>query len=201
MDNQVDQYHFQRVGQDVVIYPLAKIVTPQVISIGDSVSIDDYAFVVGGVQTTIGSFVHVAAHALLGGGGELIMEDFSAVSSGVKVFTGNEDYSGASLTNPTVPPPYRQPLRGWVRIEQHAVVGANSVILPGVVIGMGAVIAPNSVVAQDCMPWRLYAGNPIRPIKARPSEQILELEAQLRAECYTADGQYIPKAQRDPKPQ
>lgn len=189
-------FNFQRCGQDVVIYPMAKIVAPEVISLGDSVAIDDFAFVVGGIKTEIGSFVHIASFSSITGGGEFIMEDFSAISSGVRIFTGNEDYSGATMTNPTVPYPYRKPVRGSVKIEKHAIVGANSVILPGVVIGEGAVIAPNSVVTQSCLPWRLYAGNPIRAVLVRLSEQILSLEQQIRMELYTPEGVYIPRSQR-----
>jgi acetyltransferase-like isoleucine patch superfamily enzyme len=187
---------FRALGQDVSIYARAKIVLTEVITIGDSVQIDDFAFIVGGLKTEIGSFVHIASFASVTGGGEFVMEDFSALSSGVRIFTGNEDYSGATMTNPTVPARFRQPVRGWVKIEKHAVVGANAVILPGVVIGEGAVIAPNSVVTQSCAPWRLYSGNPVRPVMPRESRQILALEKELRATLYTADGHYIPQNQR-----
>lgn len=188
--------NFNRIGEDVLIYGLAKIVMPESISIGDRVQIDDFVFIVGGLRTEIGSFIHIASYASITGAGEFVMEDFSGISSGVRIFTGNEDYSGATMSNPTVPYPYREPIRGSVRIEKHAVVGANSVILPGVVIGEGAVIAPNSVVTQSCAPWRLYSGNPIRPVKPRDSEAILALEERLRAEFYTRDGRYIPDTQR-----
>jgi acetyltransferase-like isoleucine patch superfamily enzyme len=196
MNHSVHGLNFKHIGEDVVIYDLAKIVMPEAISIGDRVQIDDFVFIVGGVKTEIGSFVHIASYASITGAGEFVMEDFSAISSGVRIFTGNEDYSGATMTNPTVPSRYRQPVRGSVRIEKHAVVGANSVILPGVVIGEGAVIAPNSVVSQSCAPWRLYSGNPVRPVKPRDSDAILALEQQLRAELYTRDGRYIPQTQR-----
>lgn len=196
MSHPVQTLNFKHLGEDVLIYGLAKIVMPEAISIGNRVQIDDFVFIVGGLSTEIGSFIHIASYASITGAGEFVMEDFSAISSGVRIFTGNEDYSGATMTNPTVPFPYRQPMRGSVRIEKHAVVGANSVILPDVVIGEGAVIAPNSVVTQSCAPWRLYSGNPIRPIKPRESKTILALEEQVRAEFYTPDGRYIPQNQR-----
>jgi len=196
MDYPAHILNFHSIGEDVHIYALAKIVMSEAISIGDSVQIDDFTFIVGGLKTEIGSFVHIASYASVTGGGEFMMEDFSALSSGVRIFTGNEDYSGATMTNPTVPPRYRQPMRGWVRIEKHAVVGANAVIMPGVVIGEGAVIAPNSVVTQSCAPWRLYSGNPVRPVMPRESSTILALEKQLKSELYTVDGYYIPHSQR-----
>jgi len=39
--------------------------------------------------------VHIASFTSITGGGEYVMEDFTTLSNGVRVFTGNEDYSGA----------------------------------------------------------------------------------------------------------
>ena len=149
MSNHADTIGFAKIGRDVVVWPLAKIVQADRITVGNSVIIDDFVFLMGGQETVIADFVHIASSASCTGGGRLWMADFSALSSGVRVFTGNEDYSGASLTNPTVPFPYRKPVRSYVRIGKHVVVGANSVVLPGVTIGEGAVISPNSVVVAD----------------------------------------------------
>lgn len=180
---------FVRIGQDVTIWPHARIVNPECISLGDSVIIDDFVFLMGGGR--IGSFVHIASFTSVTGGGEFVMEDFSGLSGGVRVYTGNEDYSGNCLTNPAVPPPYRVPVRSFVHVEKHAIIGANSVILPGVTIGEGAVIGANSLVKKDCDPWTVYIGTPARRMKARPKEKILELEASLRNALYDAEGRYI----------
>ncbi len=179
-----------------MIWPLAKIITPEVISIGDSVIIDDFVFIMGGERTIIGSFVHIGAFTSIAGGGEFIMEDFSGLSGGVRIYTGNEDYAGGCLTNPTVPFPYRVASRSFVHIHKHAIVGANSVILPGVVIGEGVAIGANSLVKKDCEPWTTYFGSPAKPIGARPKEKMLELEAQLRKDLYDPYGKYIPKSDR-----
>ena len=185
-----------RVGKDVTIWPQAKIVGADRTSIGDAVIIDDFVFLMSGPVTTIGSFVHIASFVSITGGGEFVMEDFSGLSGGVRVYTGNEDYSGGCLTNPTVPAPFRVPIRSFVRIGQHAIVGANAVILPGVVIGEGAAVGANSLVSKDCKPWTVYFGSPAKPIKRRPGERIRELEGQLREVCYDSSGRYIPKASR-----
>jgi len=191
-----DDLGLAQVGQDVTIWSQAKIVSPEVITIGDSVIIDDFVFIMGGKNTQIGSFVHIASFTSITGGGELVMEDFTALSSGVRVFTGNEDYLGGCLTNSSVPAPYRLPTRSFVHIRKHAIIGANTVILPGVVIGEGAAIGANSLVTKDCDPWKIYGGSPAKAIKTRPQEKILELEARLRQELYDARGNYIPKNQR-----
>ncbi len=200
MTNQAYQLPFANIGHDVTIWPLAKIVGAEQISIGDSVIIDDFVFISGGIKTVIGSFIHIAMFTSITGSGELLMEDFAGLSGGVRVYTGNEDYSGACLTNPAVPAPYRVPIRSFVIIRKHAIVGANAIILPGVTIGEGAVVGANALVTKDCEPWTVYTGTPARAIKTRPHERMLELEAQLRRDLYDAHGHYIPRHQRQAAP-
>lgn len=194
--NQAHILPFVRIGKDVTIWSMAKIVGADRISIGDSVIIDDYAFLMGGESTRIGSFVHIASFASILGGGDIVIEDFAGVSSGVRLYTGNDDYSGACLTGPTVPAPYRVPIRSFIHIGKHAIIGANSVVLPGVTLGEGAIVGANSLVKRDCDPWTMYAGSPARGFKSRPKDKILELEARLRADLYDREGNYIPKARR-----
>jgi len=194
--NQADTHPFAKKGDDVTVWPLAKIVNPEVITIGDSVIVDDFAFIMGGESCHIGSFVHIASFASISGGGELVMGDFVGLSTGGRIYTGNDDYLGGCLTGPTVPHPYRVAIRSFVHIGNHAVIGANSVVLPGVTIGEGVAIGANSFVNADCEPWMIYAGAPVRPIRSRPREKMLELERQLRSELYDSEGRYIPKQRR-----
>lgn len=196
MTHQLDTLNCNHVGMDVTIWPKAKIVSASAITIGDSVIIDDFVLLLGGSKTVIGSFVHIASFTSITGGGEFIMEDFSGLSGGVRIYTGNEDYSGSSLTNPAVPFPYRAPIRSFVHLHKHAIVGANAVILPGVIIGEGAVVGANSLVTKSCEPWTVYLGSPAKAIKTRPRGKMIELELQLRRELYDADGCYIPQARR-----
>ena len=195
--NQAYTLPFRSIGKDVIIWPWAKIICPETITISNSVIIDDFVFLMSNLKTEIGNFVHIGSHASIAGGGEFIMEDFSGFSGGVRVYTGNEDYLGGSLTNPTVPFPYRTATRSYVHIKKHVIVGSNSVILPGVTIGEGAVIGANSLVTKDCEPWTIYVGSPVRAMRSRPKEKILELESALRREVFDEYGQYIPKLARN----
>jgi galactoside O-acetyltransferase len=195
-ENQAYSLGFKNVGQDVIVWPMAKIVSPGVISIGDSVIIDDFVFLMGGTKTTIGSFVHIASFTSITGGGEFMMDDFTTLSSGVRIFTANEDYSGGCLTGSGVPYPYRVPARSFVHVKKHAIIAAEAIILPEVTVGEGAVIGANSLVKKDCEPWTIYGGSPARALKARPKERILQLEAKLRREIYDVNGNYIPKHAR-----
>lgn len=196
MVNQAYSIDLRSVGRDVVIWPQAKIISPKDISIGDAVIIDDFVFLDGGSNTIIGSFVHIAVGTSICGDGELIMGDFSGLSGGVRVYTSNEDYLGGSLTNPTVPSPYRRSMQSYVHIGKHVIIGANSVILPGITIGEGAAVGANSLITKDLEPWTIYVGSPARAVRERPSETIRELEYQLRQALYDKQGRYIPKAER-----
>jgi galactoside O-acetyltransferase len=196
MENQAYELSLRKVGRDVVVFPLAKIAQPECVSIGDSVIIDDFVLILGGRETRIGSFVHIASFVSILGGGLCIVEDFAGISSGTRVYSGNDDYLGGSLTGPTVPPRFRVAVRSFVHLEKHVIIGANCVILPGVTIHEGAAIGAGSVVTKDCAPWTVYAGSPVRPLKPRRMERISELERELRAQLYDPQGMYIPRASR-----
>lgn len=54
-----------------------------------------------------------------------------------------------------------------VVIEDDVWVGANSIILKGVTIGMGSIVAAGSIVTKNVDPFCIYAGAPARKIKER----------------------------------
>lgn len=195
MDSPSCDSAFMSIGKDVTVYPMARILGKEHISIGDSVIVDDFVFMYATDRISIGSFVHIAAFTCIAGGGTLTLEDFVGVSGGTHIYTGDDDYLGGCLTGPAVPAPFRVATRSFVHIRKHAIIGANSVILPGVTIGEGAAIGAGAVVTRDIEPWTINVGSPCKPIKARPKERILALEARLRSELYSS-GLYIPKTER-----
>lgn len=174
---------FMKCGDNVTIYPLAKIIKPEMISIGDNVMIDDFVFIDGGAGITMGDYIHIGSQTIIVGGGTLVMEDFTGLSGGVRVYTGGEDYLGKWLTNASVPFPYRQPYRSKIVMRKHSLIGSGCTVLAGpdeLVIGEGASVGAMSLVKHDLEPWTVYAGIPARPIKKRDRVRMLELEAQLR---------------------
>jgi acetyltransferase-like isoleucine patch superfamily enzyme len=52
-----------------------------------------------------------------------------------------------------------------VAIRQGVWVGTRSIVLKGVDIGEGAIVAAGSVVTQDVPPWHMVAGNPARIVR------------------------------------
>ena len=67
------------------------------------------------------------------------------------------------------------PNKGDTVIGNDVWIGMNSLIMPGVHIGDGAVIGANSVVAKNVEPYTIVAGNPIREIRKRFSEEEIKL--------------------------
>jgi len=155
-------------GANVTIYSLAKIVNPQVIEIGDHSQIDDYTFINGGKGLTIGKHVHIASFASIAGDGTALLGDYVAVSSGARIFTGTNIYQGAWSMSAAAPKWMQRRKTGHVEIERFAFIGANSVVLPRVTIGEGAVIGSMSLVTKDIDPWSINVGIPCKKIAVRP---------------------------------
>jgi acetyltransferase-like isoleucine patch superfamily enzyme len=60
-----------------------------------------------------------------------------------------------------------------VIVEDDVRIGSNAVILAGVRLGRGCVVAAGAVVSNDVPPGGLVAGNPARLLRAAPSSQPL----------------------------
>ena len=74
----------------------------------------------------------------------------------------------------------RQPWsQGPVIIGNDAWIGWRSVILSGVTIGHGAVVAAASVVTKNVEPYEIVGGNPARPIRRRFSDSICDALLQI----------------------
>lgn len=148
------------------------------ITIGNNVRIDDFCILSGNIS--LGSNIHIAAFsALYGGEKGIVIEDFANLSSRVSVYSVSDDYSGETMTNPTIPGEFKNVLSAAVYIGKHSIIGCNAVILPGVHIAEGSSFGSFSFINRDSEPWTINVGIPFRKIKDR-SKNVLVLEKKYK---------------------
>lgn len=65
------------------------------------------------------------------------------------------------------------PIKGDTIVGNDVWIGMEAMILPGIKIGDGAIIAARSVVSKNVEPYTIVGGNPAQPIRKRFSEEII----------------------------
>lgn len=111
----------------------------------------------------IGNFVSIAGDVLFLLGGNHNYETVSTYPFKVR-FLGAFSEAGT---------------KGPIYVEDDVWIGQRSMILSGVRIGKGAVIAAGTVVEKDIPPYAIVAGNPARIVKYRFSEEIIDKLMQI----------------------
>ena len=171
---------FKRLGRNVRISDRAAIYDADRLEIGDGSRIDDFCVLSG--RITLGRNVHLAVFCNLAGGSEgVTMEDFSGLAYACHVFSQSDDYSGATMTNPTVPARFKQETKKAVTIGRHCIIGAKSIVLPGVHVAEGCAVGAMSMVTKSTEAWSIYFGIPARRLKRRKRD-LLVLEQSYLAE-------------------
>jgi galactoside O-acetyltransferase len=176
--SELDALGLRSCGVDVQISRHALLLNPDATSIGDHSRVDAFA-VLSAPDIAIGTRAHISAFVSVLGRHRVEIGDFCTVSVRCSIFTSNDDYSGKTLTNPTVPDQLRGAHDGPVHIEEHAIVGAGSIILPGVTIRRGSGVGAMTLVDADVSEFSLVAGVPMRVIGQRETTQI-QLGKQVR---------------------
>ena len=113
-----------------------------------------------GANSRIGAFVEIGKGVIIGNGCKI--EAHSFIPEGVVI--GNNVFIGPHtiFTNTKYPMGFKCYLETIV--ENYAVIGAGSTILPGIRIGANATIGAGSVVTKDVGIDVTVVGNPARPI-------------------------------------
>jgi galactoside O-acetyltransferase len=175
-NEELTRFNFKKLGKNVKIGTLTSIHRPELISIGDNSRIDDFCAISGNVE--VGNNVHIAVHCSITASKERVkFEDFSGLAFACHIFSSSDDYSGESLTNPTIPAQFKNVSHGEVLIGKHSIVGTGSVIFPGVSLAEGTAVGALSVVTKSTAPWGIYLGSPARRVKNR-TQELLKLETQ-----------------------
>ncbi len=121
----------------VSFYPSARVWAPWNIQLGSFVSVDDGVIMYSPDKIIVGTKV--------------------AISREVFICTASHDITKPNRPLVTAP----------ITICDGVWIGARAIILPGVTIGEGAVVAAGSVVTKDVEPWTVVGGNPAKFIKRR----------------------------------
>ena len=126
-----------RIGQGVTIKPAVDVKYPWHLVVGDHCWIGERAW--------IDNLTSVR------------MENNVCVSQGAYLCTGNHDWSD----------PHFGLLIAPIHLSEGSWAGAKCVLLPGTVLGRGAVAAAGSVVSGAVPDFEVYSGNPARFAKPR----------------------------------
>jgi acetyltransferase-like isoleucine patch superfamily enzyme len=111
------------------------------VSIGDRTTVGFHSFLYASSQITIGADCMIAPFAYL-------VDSNHGTKLGIKMNQQSNE-----------PQP--------IHIGDDVWIGARAVILPGVTIGSGSVIAAGSVVTRDVEPNAIVGGTPAKPIRSR----------------------------------
>lgn len=163
---------FPMAGIDYVTYVKPTIKNPNII-VGDFTYISD------------SDFEKHVTHFYDFNGDRLIIGKFCQIASGVEFVMNGANHQMNAITtfpfytlegwNMTSPSAKDLPLKGDTVIGNDVWIGQNSVILPGVKIGDGAIVGLNSVVGSDIPPYSIFAGNPARLVRKRFDDELTTL--------------------------
>lgn len=131
-----------KVGKGVVIYPGVWISPGRNLVIGDDVDLSR------NVLITSSGGVEIGDRALIGYGTQILSSNHTIPIIGEKFPISGDDHKK-------------------VLIEKDTWIGANCIILPGITIEQGAVVAAGSIVTKNVKANAIVAGNPAKLIRYR----------------------------------
>lgn len=175
-NKQMGEMGFAHFGNNMMLSDKASYYNCKNIRLGDNVRVDDFCVLsagVGGID--IGNYIHIAVFSSLIGAGNISLADFCNISSRVSIYSSNDDYSGVSMTNPTIPAEFTNVHHAEVKIRRHVIIGAGTIVLPGVTLEEGVAVGALSLVKKDCKSFGIYMGIPAKRIGER-KRNLLELE-------------------------
>ena len=106
---------------------------------------------------TIGKDTIIGDHCFLDGRAPLIIGNHVDIASQVLIYNDEHDINSPSFGNSF----------GKVEIGDYVFIGPRAIILPGVKIGKGAVIAAGAIVTKDIPEFEVWGGIPAKKISDR----------------------------------
>ena len=129
------------------------------------------------IEVGIGSYGTINALSWNSGDERLIIGNYVSIAEGVKIILGGEHrydifttYPFRAKTNNII----EAFSKGKVNISDFVWIGTNAILLSGINIGVGAIIAAGAVVTKDIEPYAIVGGNPAKIIRYRFSKDIID---------------------------
>ena len=163
--------HLLELGRGVSVgdYAIVDALSREGVRVGDRATIAEFAYLkctgtLGnlGVGITIGAYTAIGAYSYIGAAGGVYIGSNVLFGQRVSVHAENHAFDRLDL-------PIREQgvTRAGVRIEDDCWIGSHSIILDGVTVGQGAVVAAGSVVTRDVPPGMVVAGVPAQVLRRR----------------------------------
>ncbi len=159
-------------GKDLIIEDNAEVncLSEQNIVLGNRVTIGKHAIIrpsniyggAIGAGLKVGDHSNIGPFAYIGCSGFISIGNNVMISPRVSIYAENHVFD-----NPEILMKEQGVTQAPVIIEDDCWIAANSIILAGVTIGRGSVIAAGSVVTKDIPPYSVAAGVPAKVIKQR----------------------------------
>lgn len=131
-----------KIGKGSTIHMFATFYNPTNIEIGEDTIIGEWAVLDGRDTIQVGNHVDIA--------------------STVMIYNSEHDINSEHFAAVKMP----------VVIEDYVFIGPRAIILPGVKVGKGAVVAAGAVVTKDIEPFMIVGGVPARPIGERKNKNL-----------------------------
>ncbi len=129
-----------RIGKKSYIHMGVRFYLPSGVSIGDGTIIGDHCFLDGRAKLLIGNHVDIASQVL--------------------IYNSEHDINSVGF----------DPIEESVEIGDYVFIGPRAVILPGIKIGKGAIIAAGAVVTQNVKDFEIVGGVPAKVIGERKNK-------------------------------
>lgn len=133
-----------KIGSGSTIHMMARIYDPRHIAIGNDTLVGEKATLDGRKQ-------------LPNSNGGLEIGNHVDIASEVMIWTSQHD-----IQDPTF-----KAIEAKVTVGDYVFIGPRAIILPGITVGTGAIIAAGAVVTKDVEPFTIVAGVPAKEIGKR----------------------------------